>query len=245
MSRENSPKTAEHGFSLLELLLVICISSVIVALVYIKFRPDFDSGSGERTIEAVADKVAMRRDEAVRLNGLAAATSLETLVAPLVEIDFSDLSTTRSLIINGDDVDGDHYDDDTGDLLTHLSGNAWQFSYRNDALKLPSSWHVVESGSMTAEIINGNGRGTPVTKIGFDAEGRVYGFIDGNWQKYPADSSTEQENPPFWAIYLENSGAGRNAETLVVAVAVYPSGQIEKFRFDGSRWRGWRGRTIE
>jgi prepilin-type N-terminal cleavage/methylation domain-containing protein len=245
MSREKSHAINQKGFSLLELLLVMIISCVILAMVYIKFRPDFDSGSAEKAIETVAEKVAGRRDEAIRLNGLAAATSLETEVAPLVEIDFSDPETTASLIINGDDTNGDHLDDDTGEVLTYLSGNVWQYSYRDDPMKLPSSWNIVPEGNLTVQPIYGRGRGTLVTRIGFDATGHVYGFHNGAWQKYPADSSTNQQESPFWAIYLERSGAGQNQETLAVAIAVYPSGQIEKFRFDGSKWRGWRGRTIE
>lgn len=248
MRRKNTPAIHEKGFSLLELLLVIVISSVIAATVYIKFRPDFDSGSAERTIEAVAEKVAGRRDEAIRLNGLAAAaTSLEAQVAPLVEIDFLDPATTASLIIDGDDGNSDYFDDDTGEFLTHLNGSGWKYSYRGDALKLPAAWRVVAKSDMSVAPINDRGRGVPVTRIGFDAAGHVYGYADDTWQKYPADSSTEQQYSPFWTIYLEGSGRDQNAPALAVAVAVavHPSGQIEKFRFDGSRWRGWRGRTIE
>lgn len=245
MTLRTSHATNEKGFSLLELLLVMIISCVILALVYVKFRPQFDSGSAEKAIEAVAERIAERRDEAIRLNGLAATTSLETQVAPLVEIDFQDPSTTASLIINGDDTSGDHLDDDTGEMLTYLNGNVWQYSYRNNALNLPSSWNIVSDGNLNVKPIFGKGRGTLVTRIGFDATGHVYGFHNGDWEKYPADSSTEQQSPPFWAIYLESSGSNKNTETLAVAIAVYPSGQIEKFRFDGSKWRGWRGRTIE
>ena len=246
MYLQNPKQTAEKGFSLLELLLVIVLASVIAALTYTKFRPQLDSGAAERTLETVAEKIAMRRDEAIRLNGLAAATSLETDTAPLVEIDFKDLPTTASLIINGDDLDHDNYDDDTNQRLTSLSGNRWKYSFRGDALSLPTFWHFSAKGELSVPLIGGGrGRGNPVTRIGFDAAGRAYGDSgDGEWQKFPQDSSSDQQSAPFWAVYLESNGAKKN-QTLAIAVAVYPSGQIEKFRFDGAAWRGWRGRAVE
>jgi prepilin-type N-terminal cleavage/methylation domain-containing protein len=252
MSQDKTGKSSEKGFSLLELLLVMIITSFILALVYIKFRPDMDSGDGERAIEAIAQKLAMRRDEAIRLNGLSAATSLENETAPLVVIDFDDLQTTASLAINGDDADGDHHDDVTGEMLTYLKGGDWKFSYRNDALKLPDTWKIVRDGEMNVKPIRikDQERGVAVTKIAFDADGRVYGYYNGAWQRFPTVAASDEQSgdqgaSPFWAVYLQHTDSKYTDGTLCVAVAIYPSGQIEKFRFDGSTWRGWRGRTVE
>lgn len=247
MSRVIPNKTAQNGFSLIELIIVIGLVCLISALAYSHLLSKTDSAAGERALESVAERVAMRRDEAIRLNGLQSATSLESEIAPLVEIDFSDLNSTASLIINGRDNDNDHYDDDTGEMLTFLESDGWKYSYRKDSLELPDSWHVVSEKEMPVKLIGGggNGQGVPVTKVGFDADGRAYGYnAEGIWEKYPSGSSTDESYSPFWTIYIVRSSSNKKSEAQAVAVAVYPSGQIEKFRYDGSVWRGWRGRAI-
>lgn len=244
---KSSVQFKQSGFTLVELLVVIIIIGLIASFAFSRFLSSQDAGAGERVVSSVASKIQQRRDEAVRLNGLNAATSLEFQTAPLVTIDFARSETTRSLIIDGTDADGDGRDDATNTSLTRLQNNDWIYSYRSDALQLPRNWTVTDpagrSSSVVGSIGNGSdGRGVPVTRVGFDGRGRAYGFVSGAWQKYPTSSSassssaTGAQNTPFWAVYI-----GGDAQSAV-AVAIYPSGQTEKFRFDGSLWRGWRGR---
>lgn len=236
---KSSAQFKQSGFSLIELLIVIIIIGLIASFAFSRFLSVQDAGAGERVIQTVAAKIGQRRDEAIRLNGLNAATSLENEIAPLVVIDFSDSEATASLITDGTDADGDGRDDATGARITRLQNNVWQYSYRPDAIEFPGDWAVSTS---IAPVGNGSdGRGVPVTRIGFDGAGRAYGYAKGAWQKYPSGSSEDTastQNTPFWAVY---AGSGQYA----VAVAVYPSGQTEKFRFDGVSWRGWRARIAE
>lgn len=237
---KSSAQFKQSGFSLIELLIVIIIIGLIASFAFSRFLSVQDAGSGERAVSAVAAKIGQRRDEAVRLNGLTVSTSLESQTAPLVTIDFGDLPTTASLFIDGTDANRDGIDDDTLAPLTRLQSNNWSYAYRPDRLQLPGSWTILQNPPTTVGNIS-DGRGVPVTRVGFDGDGRAYGYVSGVWQKYPALSSSSspaaallgEQNTPFWAVYI---GSRENA----VAVAIYPSGQTEKFRFDGSLWRGWR-----
>ena len=247
----NTRLNSESGFSLIELMLVIGLIGLISALAFSRFLSANDTGAGERALQQINSRIQQRRDEAIRLNGLRAATSLENEVAPLVEMDLSDLSTTASLIINGTDADGDGRDDDTGETLTRLRSGNWQYSYRNDALDLPAGWSVVADDDRSLPIIGngaGHGQGANVTRLGFDANGRTFGYVNGGWQRFPTGASPDEnsaENPPFWATYVARTDSLGTKNLIAVAVAVYPSGQTEKFHFDGYVWRGWRGRVIQ
>lgn len=235
-------KNTEKGFSLIELLFVIVVVAFIASFAFSRFLSTReDAGSGERTLEQVASRIQMRRTEAIRLNGLRVATSIETETAPLVEINFADLATTASLVIDGTDADDDGLDDASGESLTRLVGNYWQYAYRADALAPATEWNINEQENSNLIASGSGGRGIPVTRIGFDGDGRAYGYLDGTWRDFPTGALMDEQKPPFWAVYMSKGEQGN----IAVAVAVYPSGSIEKFRFDGNTWRGWRGRETE
>ena len=250
---KNIRNSNQSGFSLIEMVLVVAIISLVCALAFSRLLGGNDGGGGERVIADAAVRITERRDEAVRLNGNLARTSLEEQTAPLVVVDFAGANAGASLIIDGVDADGDHRDDDSGDLLTHLENNDWIYSYRNDALKLPTGWSVLTTNRVARVKLIGNGKngqGALVTRIGFDAAGRAYGFERDEWQRFPigTEPSGSADTSPFWAVYFVNSTETPNRQTRVrsmVAIAVYPSGHTEKFRFDGENWLGFRSRNLD
>lgn len=240
--------TNQKGFSLIELILVILLIALIAAMAFSRFLSTSDAGAGEINLQEVVSKINQRRDEAIRLNGNRASTSLEREVAPLVEIDFNDLTTTGSLVIDGKDANGDHYDDETGALLTHVAGGRWVYSRKSDPAEIAGGWRILTSEEeIPVGLIGQNGQGDAVTKIGFDGDGRAYGWQDGSWQKFPATrnkKSPGSDTPSmFWAVYLVKDD-NRSKSPQAVAIAVYPSGQTEKFRYDGGAWLGFRARGI-
>lgn len=235
--------TSENGYSLVELLLVIALVSLIAGLAFSRFL-GLSEGGAETNLQNLSAVVNQKRDEAIRLNGNVAPTSLEFQIAPLVELDFADPETTKTLIVEGLDRNGDYLDDETGELLTHVEGGGWIYSRRDDARRLTNGWEVVaDEGSLPVPPIAANGRGELVTKIGFDGEGRVFGWQKEEWRKFPL-SFNEKKNSPdlyFWAVYLKSANE-TNRE--VIALAVYPTGQTEKYRFDGEIWQGYRQRVV-
>lgn len=249
--------TLGNGFTLIETVLTITIVAMIAVLAYSTLWGKDETAGAEKTLGDAAGRIAQKRDEAIRLNGQKAATSFNNFIAPLVEVDFGSLETTASLIIDGTDNDGDQQDDYTEEYLTHLRDNRWVYSYRNDALELSAEWEVYlpDSSRMPVPLISKghNGCGAAVNKIGMDDQGRIYAFEQGEWRKFPVGAPLDLGNSatsPFWAIYFikkqNRSGIGtaRSSIGAAVAIAVYPSGQIEKFRFNGERWSGYKGRTV-
>lgn len=229
------------------MLVVISIIGVFVAWGLSRFFGGSDSGAGERNLQSVTETIKQKRDEAVRLNGNRMQTSLESEVAPILTVDFDDFSTTASLVVSGLDEDRDNYDDETRTLLTHVERGNWVYSYRNDEIKMIGNWKVVTNpGELDTGPITDSGQGDLVTKIGFDGDGRAYGWQNDAWQKFPINLDQKKDShddsfSSFWAIYLVNESNKNSA----IAIAVYPSGQTEKFRYDGTSWLGFRSRNIQ
>lgn len=237
MIRRTIVKKKHSGFSLIELLFVITLIGLIATLSFSRYLKQADTAAGERVLEQIASRLQLRRNEAIRLNGNRAATSLETETAPPVEINLTSLSTTASLIIDGTDIDNDGIDDETGTALTRLEDGNWQYAYRADPLSLPNGW-VIGTPPENVGLIGGGatGRGIATTRIGFDGDGQAYGSTGTELEQFPPGATLDDQLAPFWAIYMSN-GSGN------IAIALYPSGTIEKFRFDGTVWRGWRGQS--
>lgn len=267
MKKLNTSQTlSESGFSLIEMMLVVIVAVIVTTMAMTGFYGGSANTSGaEGLLENAAGRLVERRAAAVRLNGEDRRSKLQTFTALPLPIDFSDLSTTATLRINGTDDDADCLDDVTGQPLTCLEINdgnqgEWAAVYNDDPLKMPDGWQIAGSTGQLNKIplIGGgaNGRGVIATKIGFDATGKALAVetaVSG-WQKFPTGSIQSDvpsaENAPFWAIYFVSAPKskiliGKNAVVAsAVALAVHPSGLIEKFRYDGSQWIGFQNRTL-
>lgn len=243
----------ESGFSVIELLFVVAIVTLLAAVVVSSgYFNNSSSHGGEQLITDLATRFHERRAEVQRLNGSRITTSLDIAATP-IEFDLLNLSTTASLITEGRDQGGDGEDDDTGEILTHLrpkpgspDQGEWVFSHRQDAVSLPSDWKLVTNVSdlTTIPLIasGARGRGIPVTRIGFDGEGRALHKNEaGVWEKVPAGTSAGKKanESAFWVFYFVRPGSTNTA----VALGIYPaSGVTERFRYDGTAWRGFADR---
>lgn len=251
----------ESGFSLIEMLCVLFIISIISAIAVSRiYTGSNEVGGGERVLDEATARLTERRADAVRLNGDDRRSNLLQFQAAPLPIDFSDLTTTASLRTDGTDEDKDCVDDFTGKKMTclQIGGNRgeWILQLNEDALRLPDGWQVYVGGrgSLVPPIGDGrNGRGVPATAIGFDATGKAMAKEVGydEWVKMPT-GSVASENPsanevPFWAIYFLVPGSSRGSVKAAVAVAVHPSGLIEKFRYDDKdgAWIGFKNRVVK
>lgn len=251
----------EKGFSLIELMIVLFIVILVSALTFSKFYGSAtDIGGAEKILEETSARIVERRSDAVRLNGEDRRLALQQLTVSPLPMDFTNLNTTASLKIEGTDSDGNCVDDLTNKNLTcfSVSGGtaAWQLSYHQDEIKLPRGWQVITSrdslGSLPL-IGNGtNGRGVIVTKIGFDGKGKALALELGSsvWKTMPTGANVSEtpsaNNAPFWAIYfavLENTPGGNSQVKAMIAIAIHPSGMIERFRYDNG-WIGVNNRTL-
>lgn len=244
----------EHGYSLIELLVVIALIGVVsaVAYAYLNGRQD-RAGGAERALRDVARCLQERRTAAIRLRQLRAATSLERFTSPPIELNLRAAESTRPLLTDGVDADGDGRDDNTGASLTVLlppaSGGVgtWQYAYSGAALTLPTGWRVARSGDDLGPGIpliagGGAGRGEPVTQLGFDDRGAALAAnAAGGFDKLPAGAiagSATASAAPFWAVYVVND------QGAAVAVAVHPTGALELWHWDGTQWSGFGRRTL-
>jgi hypothetical protein len=213
----------EAGISLIEMMIVCAIVTIVVGLSLASVaRRD----EGSRIVEDVAARIRARRAAALRLNALTQPTLLENYVQPPISIDFSNASTTATLVTDG---------------TTHTVFNApsaaggtgsWTYVYQGSALSLPSGWRVATSATNLAPIPT-IVLGTPATAFAFAGDGRL---DSSSLPGAPQNTNPNQESP-FPAIYLTD---GRTAR----AVAVHPSGLTEIWRYDEAAglWRGFGSR---
>lgn len=238
----------QAGFSLIELLVVITIIIIFSAIVI--SRGVFSSSrshGGEQLITELATRLYERRGAAARLNGNKAANSFQSVTAPPLEFDLQNPSSTAALVTEGVDTNADGMDDVTGDRLTFLSGGVWDLVYRGVPMQLPSDWQLALSaaalGSIPLIAGGARGRGMPVTRIAFDGDGQaLYRNASGGWERTPSGTAAGKKinESAFWAFYFIRP----NSPQTAVAVAVYPaSGICERFRFDGTAWRGFADRV--
>lgn len=254
-------KQKEQGFSLIELMVVIAIIILISSItVHRLYSSSLEVGGAERLLDEVASRISERRAEARRLNGDDRRVDLESFTVEPLPIDFSDLSWTGSLNTEGADSDGNCEDDHTGRDLTCLivSGERaeWRLAFNDDALKLPTGWQVARNSRVIRVPLIGNGmngRGVLASAFGFDADGKAYAkeFGSNEWKNIPTGALKSEQptanDAPFWAIYFVVSGGViRGSEpNALVAVAVHPSGLVEKFRYDNGEWIGFKNRTVK
>lgn len=258
-------RSREAGFSLIEMLIVMAVIGILVGYALSRNGATASTaGGGERALDEVERRLYERHDAAVRLNRLAAPTSLENYTAPPVEIDLTNATTTRALLIEGVDANGDGRDDNTGSTLTSLAPPAtaggqgtWNYSYENSqALALPIGWRILTAPEQLGAIpqigLGQQGRGVLATGFGFDGQGRaMVRNAAGVWTTLPVGSLATADSPqtaPFWAVYMvQTQGAANNTAGVgaaAVAISVHPTGQFERWRWDGTTWRGFRRRTL-
>ncbi len=249
-----------RGFSLLEMMLAIFIVILVSAIAVSNFFTDSASvGGAERLLEETASRLVERRASAVRLNDDDVRTGLSELNVNPLPMDFSNLLTTGSLRIDGADVDKNCIDDVTGlslTCLTYYNGESkWSLAVSEDYLELPRKWKLVQFQDELNGIplIGGgkNGRGVVATKIGFDGRGFAYAVNPQtkSWESQPTGSQITDypsgNDAPFWSIYFILPSADGELPKAAIAVAIHPSGLIERFRFDGSDWIGFKNRTLK
>ena len=211
------------GFSLVELLIVCAIISIVAAVAVSQFSGRDQAG---RLARDCARRLRERRAAAIRLNALTEPTLLENYRQPPVSIDFSNLSTTRALQLEGTGATSFSQPPAAGGLGT------WSYVYQGDELRLPTGW-TIAANSQALGAIPAIPLGVPTTVISYTSDGRLATLPS-------APSSTDPNvESPFPAIYLVNGSEAR-------AIAVHPSGQVEIWQYDESArvWRGFGNRTV-
>src|SRR6266581_5703508 len=188
------------GFSLVELLIVCAIISIVAAVAVSQFSGRDQAG---RLARDCARRLRERRASAIRLNALTEPTLLENYRQPPVSIDFSNLSTTRALQLEGTDATSFSPPAAAGGIGT------WNYDYEGDELRLPPRW-TIAADAQALGAIPVIPLGVPTTVLTFTADGRLA-------TRPPATASTDPnvENP-FPAIYLVNGSEAR-------AVAIHSS----------------------
>lgn len=251
----------QAGYSLLEMVVVLALITLLAAVTVSRlYTTQADAGGAERVLDDVAARLAERRAAASRLNGDERRAALEDFAAPPLPFDFADFSQSGSLRLDGEDTDGDCVDDLTQAPLTCLRRDssvpaAWQLACNEDTLRLPSGWSVALHRNQLygVPLIAGGerGRGVLATAIGFAPNGQALARVPGatEWNAYPDGAVTSvtpnANDAPFWAVYFTalGPGTGRNRQVrAIVAIAVHPSGLVEKFRYDGGEWIGFANR---
>ena len=220
---DRTSKCPEHGFSLLELVLVCAIVGIVAALSLASFAQRDEAG---RFAQDVASRVRARRAAAIKLNALTDPTALENYKQPPISIDFTNLPTTAFLVTDGPVRT-------TFNTPSPGGTGSWNFVYQGSSLKIPAGWKVATSSNDLAPIPV-IVLGTVTTNLNFTNDGR----LDPSTLPAASPNTNPNVESPFPAIYLTN---GRSAR----AVAVHPSGLAEIWQYDETTgtWRGFGNRA--
>ena len=207
------------GFSLLELIIAMTVLVVAVAFSIPAFS---NSGQEERFIQQAARRVRERRGAAIRLNPLAAGTSIENYTQPPLLIDFANSQSTAVLVLDGP----------PGAAVTQYdqASSSWTYVYEGMPLSPPPGWRLAGSAAELSPItpISG-GRGAFATAVGFGCDGT------------PTPGPPLPSGPgeaPFWSLYFTNGKEAR-------AIAAHATGDVEVWRWDSDSlvWKGFQGRS--
>src|SRR5437764_2951362 len=175
-----SKLNGEAGFSLVELLVVCALISILAAVAISQFSGRDQAG---RLAREIAWRVRQRRAAAIRLNALTEPTLLENYRQPPVSIDFGNLSTTRSLRLEGTDATSFSPPAAAGGIGT------WNYVYEGDELRLPLGW-TIAADAQALGAIPVIPLGVLTTVISFTADGRI-----ANLPPATASTARNAENP--------------------------------------------------
>ncbi len=261
-SRRKSPLTtgANAGFSVLEMLLVITLLGIVTAIGYAfaaHVQPD-SQAAGERILSDLTRIVVTRQQQARQLNTLSrsSGTSLEEGTDNFeIAIDFATPQTTRTLLLDGVDVNHDGRDDNTGQQLSIFRDKQFIPAYTGAPLALPKGWRIALSASDMGSIpliaggTSARGQAARCIVFGYGGStnpsaqnpsspgncGTPLQFVSGsgNTQNLARDAA------PFMAVYAIAPGMD-----AAVALAVFTTGYTEAFHFDGHLWHGYNNRVI-
>lgn len=256
-----------RGFSLVELLVTVAVIALVVgasAAFVSRSRPD-QQGAAERVLTDLKRVVTTRQAQARQLNTASrvGGTSLEAGVNAFdIKVDFAQLETTRDLALDGVDADSDGLDDNTGQQLARFVGADFVPAYTGQALRLPTGWRIAltpdEMGGIPMIAGGAGQRGRPAQCVVFTADGSTLPY--GRNAAQPANCGGGGDNAvitgtsrssylspstsPFLAVYAVFTPPGSEDADAAVALAVYPAGYVEGFRWDGGQWVGYNGRVI-
>jgi hypothetical protein len=251
----------------MELLVTVAVVLLVVAAgaSFMSHSSPDQQAAGERVLTDLRRVVTTRQAQARQLNTASrvGGTSLEAGVNNFdIKVDFAQLATTRTLALDGVDADGNGLDDNTGQQLARFIGANFVPAYASDPMRLPSGWSFAftpEEMRGIPMIAGGTGqRGRPAQCVVFTPDGSTLPY--GRNSAQPANcgsggdtavvSGTSRSNylspstSPFLAVYVVLAPGGSAQAESAVALAVYPSGYTEGFRWDGSKWVGYNGRVI-
>src|SRR2546430_1358834 len=136
-----SKVNGDAGFSLVELLVVCALISILAAVAVSQFAGRDQAG---RLAREIAWRMRQRRAAAIRLNALTEPTLLENYRQLPVSIDFGNLSTTRSLRLEGADATSFNPPAAAGGIGT------WNYVYQGDELRVRPGW--ARSEEHTSEL---------------------------------------------------------------------------------------------
>lgn len=218
-------RSPEAGFSLIELVLVCAIVSVVAAISVATFANRDQAG---RFQADVAARIRERRASAVRINALTEPTLLENFRQPPIGIDFTNLPTTASLVVEGTERTTFATPSNPGGI------GQWNFVYQGRQLQIPAGWRIA-NGASDLSPISLIPLGTPTTSFNFTVDGKL---DPGSLPTYTSNTNPNNENP-FPTIYLTNGTTAR-------AVAVHPAGLVELWNYDEATqtWTGFGNRQI-
>lgn len=218
--------------------------------------------AGERILSELQRIVQYRHAQTRQLNTATrvGGTSLEQGVTVYdIKLDFGQLDTTRTLVLDGVDANNDGRDDFTGQDMATWSGTQFQPKWTGSQIQLPSGWRFALSQSEMAGIpliAGGQGtRGIPARCVSFGINGSIYPAIENTSTRQCSTTDGfaftatraayfSRDQSPFYAIYAVFVPSGSSVATAAVALAVYQSGYTETFRWDGSNWVGYNARVV-